>query len=248
MQADHLQNHVLRQLAASDATAFARLSNELQAQPIERGHPLETSRSPAEWVYFVESGIISLLASTRAGQSVEVALVGREGVVGIMDVLGDQPLPYALVVQLSGLAYRAPRTVIRAHILECTALHTLLMNYSQWLMHQVAQSVVCARFHTAVQRLARWLLLTADRADTNRFEITHEAVAAMVGAPRSAVSEAAAALREQGVIDYRRGVLTIRDAQRLQRVACECYESIAVAASVPSAGETEKPAPRKAPA
>jgi CRP-like cAMP-binding protein len=97
-------------------------------------------------------------------------------------------------------------------------------------MHQLAQSALCNRFHTSVQRLARWLLLTADRAGTNRFELTHEFAAQMVGAPRSAVSEAASTLRKKGIIDYRRGVLTIRNAKRLQKVACECYESVSSAA------------------
>lgn len=224
MQIDHVRNRVLAQLALADPLAFSELAGQLQPQPLERGDSLSASQSTAEWVYFVDSGLISLVASTRGGQSIEVALVGREGVVGIMDVLGDEPLPYALLVHLPGLAYRAPRAVIRAHILECTALHTLLMSYSQWLMHEVTQSVVCSRFHSSEQRLARWLLLTAERAETSRFELTHEVLAAMVGAPRSAVSEAAAALRQNGSIDYRRGVIAIRDIARLHAAACECAD------------------------
>jgi CRP-like cAMP-binding protein len=157
---------------------------------------------------------------------VEVALVGREGVAGIADTLGQQPLPYRLVVQLPGLAYRVPKGVIREHILSCSALHELLMDYSQRVMHQLAQSAVCNRFHTSVERLSRWLLLTAERAETNRFELTHEFAAQMVGAPRSAVSEAASTLRDKGIIDYRRGVLTIRNAKRLQKTACECFEAV----------------------
>jgi CRP-like cAMP-binding protein len=187
---------------------------------------LGTPRVAAEFTYFVESGIVSLVASTRAGNSVEVAVVGREGVAGIADALGSQPLPYSLVVQLSGLAYRVPKHVIREHILSCSALHELLMDYSQRVMHQLAQSALCNRFHTSVQRLARWLLLTAERADTNRFELTHDFVAQMVGAPRPVVSESAAALRDKGIIDYRRGVLTIRNARRLRKIACECFEAI----------------------
>jgi len=147
-------------------------------------------------------------------------------VAGIADALGSRPLPYALVVQLPGLAYRAPKELIREHIFTCSALHELLMNYSQRVMHQLAQSALCNRFHSSVQRLARWLLLTAERADTNRFELTHEFVAQMVGAPRSAVTESASTLREKGIIDYRRGVLTIRNAKRLRKIACECFEAV----------------------
>ena len=166
-------------------------------------------RAHLDFIYFIDSGIVSLVAETRSGSSVDVALVGREGVAGIADALGRARLPYRLVVQLPGLAYRAPRALIREHILSCSTLHALLMDYSQSVMHQLAQSALCNRFHTSEQRLARWLLLTAERADTKRFELTHELVAQMVGAPRSAVSESASALRERGIIDYRRGVLTI---------------------------------------
>jgi CRP-like cAMP-binding protein len=219
-------NHLLRELALSDGAVFSQLARELEPHPLQRASVLGTPTAAAEFTYFVESGIVSLVASTRAGNSVEVALVGREGVAGIADALGNQPLPYRLVVQLSGLAYRVPKGVIREHILSCSALHELLMDYSQRVMHQLAQSALCNRFHTSVQRLARWLLLTAERADTNRFELTHEFVAQMVGAPRPVVSESAAALRDKGIIHYRRGVLTIRSPRKLRNIACECFEAI----------------------
>lgn len=227
-------NDVLRELARADRSVFDQLVNDLEAHPLQRGDVLGMPRITAEWVYFVESGIVALVASTKNGSSVEVALIGREGVAGVADALGNQPLPYGLVVQLPGLAYRAPKDVIREHIFSCSALHELLMDYSQRVMHQLAQSALCNRFHTSVQRLARWLLLTAERADTNRFELTHEFVAQMVGAPRSAVSESAAVLRDKGIIDYRRGVITIRNAQRLRKVACECFDAVSRSNGHPS--------------
>jgi CRP-like cAMP-binding protein len=227
VQPDHIRNDVLRSLARSDHNGFASLIKELEPCSMQRGDVLGPARSPAEYVYFVDSGIVSMVATTKAGQSVEVALVGKEGVAGFADSLGSRPLPYALIVQLPGLAYRAPRQLIREHILSCSTLHALLMAYSQRVMHQLAQSALCNRFHTSVQRLARWLLLTAVRAETNRFELTHEFVAQMVGAPRSAVTESAATLRAKGIIDYRRGVLTIRSPKRLHKIACECFDIVA---------------------
>jgi len=143
---------------------------------------------------------------------------------------------------LPGLAYRAPKALIREHIMSCSTLHELLMDYSQRVMHQLAQSAVCNRFHTSVQRLARWLLLTAERAGTTRFELTHELLAQMVGAPRSAVSLAASTLRDKGIIDYRRGVLTIRNTARLHKVACECFDMVSLASRLPAAAA---PAPLK---
>jgi CRP-like cAMP-binding protein len=217
---------VLRQLAQSDEGVFVQFMRDLEPHPLQRGELLGSPRMVTDFLYFIDSGVVSLVANTRSGNSVEVALVGREGVAGIADALGHRPLPYSLIVQLPGLAYRAPKELIREHIFSCSALHELLMNYSQHVMHQLAQSALCNRFHTSVQRLARWLLLTAERADTNRFELTHEFVAQMVGAPRSAVSECASTLRDKGIIDYRRGVLTIRSARRLRKISCECVDVV----------------------
>ena len=226
MVATRPENRVLRELATADRSVYLKLVKEAEPFVLQSGALLGNPRAVTDFSYFIESGIVSLVASTRNGSSVEVALIGREGVAGITDALGNQPLPYGLVVQLSGLAYRVPKTVIREHIFSCSALHELLMNYSQRVMHQLAQSALCNRFHSSEQRLARWLLLTAERADTNRFELTHEFVSQMVGAPRPVVSASASALRDKGMIDYRRGVLTIRNAARLRRAACECVDAV----------------------
>lgn len=226
MRPELTRNRVLQQLAAADPAVFARLFDELEPVVLERGAVLGAPRSQAESSYFIESGVVSMVGAISNGSSVGVGIVGREGMAGIADALGHAPLPYRLIVQLPGLAYRVPRAVIRQHILSCTTLHGLLMDYSQRMMHQLAQSAVCNRFHTSVQRLSRWLLLTAERAETNRFELTHEFVAQMVGSPRSAVSESAGTLREKGIIDYRRGVLTIRNPARLRKIACECFDAI----------------------
>ena len=226
MVATRPENRLLRELANMDRAVFNKLVKQMEPHVLQSGTMLGPPRATTDFAYFVESGIVSLVATTRNGSSVEVALIGREGVAGITDALGNQPLPYGLMVQLPGLAYRVPKGVIREHILSCSALHELLMDYSQRVMHQLAQSALCNRFHTSEQRLARWLLLTAERADTNRFELTHEFVSQMVGAPRPVVSASASALREKGMIDYRRGVLTIRNAVRLRRAACECVDAI----------------------
>jgi CRP-like cAMP-binding protein len=223
---ERTRNNLLQQLARADEGAFARLFDELEPTPLERSLILGRARLRNEWVYFVESGIVSMVASTSGGASVEVAAVGREGVAGVADALGQHPLPYRLLVQVPGFAYRAPREMIREHILSCTTLHELLMDYSQHIVHQVTQSAICNRFHASVQRLARWLLVIAERAEADRFELTHEFAAQMVGAPRSAVSAAAATLRRKGIIEYRRGVLSIRNAKRLHKVACECFDNV----------------------
>jgi CRP-like cAMP-binding protein len=241
---DRIHNTVLRDLARSDRRAFQQLLSELEPHPMLRGAALGLARAHSEHVYFVDSGVVSMVSQTRNGSSVEVALVGKEGVAGIADALGSLPLPYGLIVQLPGLAWRAPKPLIREHIMSCSTLHGLLMDYSQRVMHQLAQSAVCNRFHTSVQRLARWLLLTAERAETLRFELTHELVGQMVGAPRSAVTQAASTLRDRGIIDYRRGVLTIRNASRLHRVACECFDVVSLNGGVPPGVTAPRPRAR----
>lgn len=220
------ENRVLQDLSRADRGVYNKLVRDLEPYPLQVGSQLGHPRAVTDFIYFIESGIVSLVASTHGGSSVEVALVGKEGVAGIADALGNQPLPYGLVVQVPGLAYRVPKSVIREHILSCSALHELLMDYSQRVMHQLVQSALCNRFHTSVQRLARWLLLTAERAGATRFEFTHEFASQMVGAPRPVVSESFAALRAKGIIDYRRGVLTIKSTKRLWKVACECAEAM----------------------
>lgn len=224
--AEQTRNRVLNAFSRAHPGNYARFLLELEPLVLERGAVLGVARSRTESVYFVESGIVALVGSTRGGQSLEVAVVGCEGVAGVADALGQHPLPYAWVVQVAGLAYRVPLRIIREHILSCTELHEVLMAYSQLLVHQLAQSAICNRFHTSVQRLARWLLLTAERAGTNRLELTHEYMAQMIGAPRSAVTAAAAALRRRRIIDYHRGVLTIQSPTRLRKTACECFETV----------------------
>ena len=221
-----MRNRILQTFSESSPAEFGRFEPLLEHVRLERGTILGTTRRRAENVYFVDSGIVSLVATTGAGRSLDVALVGAEGVAGLADALGQNPLPYAWVVQISGAAWRAPTSVIREHILSCTTLHELLMAYSQSIVHQLTQSAICSRFHSSLQRLARWLLLTAERAGTRKLEITHELMAEMVGAPRSAVTQAAARLRSAGIISYQRGVLTILRPKLLQKVACECFDTL----------------------
>jgi CRP-like cAMP-binding protein len=222
-----MQNAILRNFARTDPEAFARFSCRLEPVTLTRGAVLGIARSRTDYVYFVESGVISVLATTRAGGSLDVAIIGSEGVAGIADALGQNPLPYGWVVQLPGTAFRLPTVILREHILSCSDLHELLMAYSQLVMHQLAQSAVCNCFHTVPQRLARWLLLVSERAGTKQLEVTHEVLAQMVGAPRSAVTQAAARFRRAGLIAYQRGVLKIRSVNGLHQVACECFDSIA---------------------
>jgi CRP-like cAMP-binding protein len=222
-------NRILRRFAQLQPDVYAQFAQSLEAVTLQRGDVLGAAKARAEFVYFVEQGIVSLVATTRAGHSLDIAIIGSEGAAGIADALGHHPLPYGWVVQLPGRALRTPTAILRDHVRHCSELHDLLLAYAQLLIHQLAQSALCNRFHTARQRLARWLLMASERAGTPELALTHELIAQMVGAPRSAVTNAATKLRHEGIIDYRRGIVTIRNSRRLQQSACECFHSLAQA-------------------
>jgi CRP-like cAMP-binding protein len=142
----------------------------------------------------------------------------------ISAVLGRNWLPFRVVAQVPGRALRIPTEVVSTAVAGCGGLHHRVLDYTHQVIAQVAQSAICNRFHTAKQRLARWLLMTADRANSPELPLTHEFISYMVGGPRSAVTEAAAELREAGAIDYRRGLIVIKDSTRLREQCCECYD------------------------
>ncbi len=238
MNVNRINNGLLRHLAKAAPDVFGRVADELEPVPLARWARLCDAHESPRWAYFPESGVVSLVGATAEGESVEVGFVGNEGVAGVADVLGVRSMPFALVVQLPGLAYRMPSSVAKQHVFSCTALHDLLMAHAQSMILQLAQSAICNRFHTAVQRLSRWLFLTSSRAKSDRFEITHDFVAEMVGGPRTAISQAAATLRRRGIIDYERGVIIIRNRAQLHRMACECADVMASAVRSDGVGAT----------
>jgi CRP-like cAMP-binding protein len=221
MSATVSSNAILDGLGQSESAALRIASQDI---PLERGELIAEAGQPAPFVYFPTAGVLSLVGITSAGGTVELAVVGSEGVASISAILGRNFLPFRVVAQVPGRALRIPTEVAARMATDCGAFHHRLLDYTHEVIAQVAQSAICNRFHTAKQRLARWLLMTADRAECSELPLTHEFISYMVGGPRSAVTEAAADLRESGAIDYRRGLIVIRDVARLQQQSCECYE------------------------
>jgi CRP-like cAMP-binding protein len=217
------RNRILAALNAEDREALQR---DLQPVVFERGTVLLPAGEQARYAYFPTAGIVSIVAATGDGSTIQVAMIGREGVAGLIGVLGRQGCPYDLRVELAGEAQRIPAAVLRCHLLSRPLLLDIVHRYLPALGAQVAQSVLCNRYHTAHQRLARWLLLTADCSGSAALPLTHEGMAQMVGGPRSAVTEASATLRAEGCIDYTRGTVRILDERALEREACECYGTI----------------------
>jgi CRP-like cAMP-binding protein len=220
MSAIERRNAILSGLDPHEADALRSAAENVG---LGRGEVIADAGAPAPHVYFPLEGVVSLVGTTIGGNTVELAVVGNEGVASVSALLGKNWLPFRVVTQIPGRALRVPTQLVSTLMAECGELHARLLDYTHYLIAQMAQSAICNRFHNARQRLARWLLMTADRADSKELAITHEFISYMVGGPRSAVTEAAADLRDAGAIDYRRGLIVIRDPAILRQRSCECY-------------------------
>jgi CRP-like cAMP-binding protein len=176
------------------------------------------------YVYFpVAQGFISLVARVDGLSGLEVGMVGREGMLGAALSLGALRAPLQALVQGPGPAWRLDRAPFVRELARSPPLQRILHRYVAVLMDQLATSAACARFHTVGPRLARWLLMTQDRAQADHFPVTHEFLAYMLGMRRVGITQAAKALQTQGLIEYHRGHLSVRDRPGLQAMACACY-------------------------
>ncbi len=216
-----------RLLAALPHEEYQRLQPHLELVQLSNRRTLCEVGDSIRHAYFLNSGMGSLLALTQSGATVEIAMVGNEGMLGIPVILGAKNAPYQIMVQLPGEGMRIKTDVIRAEFKRAGALHDLLLSYTQALLIQVSQSAVCNRFHTVEKRLCRWLLIAHDRVDGDTFHLTQEIISYMMGAPRTAVTMAAGTLQDAGLIRYKRGIITIIDRSGLEEAACECYRIVA---------------------
>jgi len=178
------------------------------------------------YAYFPHDAVISMSALDAAGGSVEVGSVGCEGVAGLPILLGTDRSTARTVAQIGGDADRVEAAALQREVNRLPELRRLLLLYAQAFMTQVAQSTACNRLHSAERRLARWLLICRDRLGRDDLPITHETIAHMLGVRRATVTEAAGDLQRQGIIRYRRGVVTIVKRDRLETAACECYRIV----------------------
>jgi len=179
-----------------------------------------------EFAYFLNRGVISLLVATEDGKTVEVGTLGNEGVAGVASAVGLIMSPLRQLVQISGDGYRI-RVKALQNLLESTPqLQMALSRYAMVQGMQIAQTAACNRLHEAGERLARWLLMAADRVDSSSLSITHDFLATMLGTDRPSVSLAAKLLQKNKVIQYRRGALEILSRKKLESSACECYKVI----------------------
>jgi CRP-like cAMP-binding protein len=214
------RNRILRSLSADE---HARLLPHLEPVALEPMQPIAELGAPIPHVHFPETGIISLLTRMTDGTLIENGTVGREGMAGLPLAFGVEWTPWLIVGQVPGAALRVPAATFVALLPTLPGLVALLHRYAVYLAGQTAQSLACNSLHPVERRCARWLLMTHDRVDGDEFALTHEVLAQMLAVRRAGVSVAADALRARGVIDYRRGRMTVLDRARLEAAACECY-------------------------
>lgn len=211
-------------LAALPEQEYALLAEELVVLELGWRELLYQVDKTIEYVYFPLDGLASLLMSVDVDTQMEVGAIGREGMLGIPIFLGAESSPLAAYCQIAGRMVRLPATTLQQALPHTPTLRGRLGLFSNTLVAQLGQNAACNRAHTAEQRCARWLLLAADRISRDRFDITHEFLAHMIGVRRATVSETAQALAQDGLIRYHRGALSILDRPGLTERACPCYE------------------------
>jgi CRP-like cAMP-binding protein len=215
-----------RILGALSRKEYQKLRAILEPVTLNFGEVLYEAHAQIQHVYFPNDCFVSMLTTVDSGRAAEVGLIGSEGMIGVPMALGVAVSPFRAVVQGGGTAMRLKTGDFRHSFSKSAALKREVFLFTHLLMIQIAQTAACNRFHVVTQRIARWILMTRDRVNSNEFRITHEFLALMLGVRRVGVSTVMSALRKRELIAYRRGTITIRDHGGLLAVACGCYKTV----------------------
>jgi len=216
-------NFLLRSLPDKD---YAHIAPQLDQLHVEPEQVIYRQSEPIDYVYFPTTAMLSWVGSTRAGERVEVGVVGWEGMLGIPEVLGFELSPYGVEVELPGNVLRMKASRFKKEYESMSSIHGLLFRYTYTALTQLAQSTICGRYHTVEQRLCRWLLMAHDRSAGDDLYLTQEIIAGMIGARRPTVSVVAGALQKAGLIRVSRGRITILHRTGMEGTTCECYWAI----------------------
>jgi CRP-like cAMP-binding protein len=225
-QASALVSYKNRLLASLPALAIQQLAPHLAPIDLPRNLTLQAPGQTVDTVYFLEDGVCSIVASMGNGSTVEVGLVGRDGLVGVSALLGGDRSPNRSFMQISGHGYRMKSKSLIEFSESSAPLRACLRRSVQGLLVQTAQTAACNRVHELHERLARWLLMCRDRVQSDQIQITQEILAMMLGTRRSSVTVAAGTLQKAGLITYTRGHVTIQNRAGLADAACECYRIV----------------------
>ena len=205
---------------------FRAISRHLVPVDLPLGMRLSEPSEPVEYIYFPVSGLISVDALTDRGESVEVGVIGREGLSGVYGLLGHRQMAHSVVMQGAGSGLRLRTGLLRDEFVKGGLLAQLIHSFIYMQMVQTAQSVLCNRLHPVEVRMARWMLTACDRMQTDSLVITQEFLAQMLGSRRSTVTVAAGQLQREGLIDYTRGRVKIVARPLLEAKSCECYHIV----------------------
>lgn len=218
-----LRNDILRALLSSE---YKRLRPRLERVELKHGETIYQADQDIEYVYFPERAVVAMIDSMADGSTVEVGVIGHEGLVGINIFLGALTTPDKAIVQISGGAMRMSTEALRKELRFGSPLQRLLLRYTQVLLAVISQSVGCSQHHALPQRLARWLLTMHHYREPDQLEMSQEFIAAMLGSRRVGITEAASELQQAGLIRYSRGRIRILDEAGLKKRSCECYRFI----------------------
>jgi CRP-like cAMP-binding protein len=217
---NHIHNQILQDLPSRESELVLP---QLEFVRLGVHHMLHETGDTLKSAWFCNSGMISILSVFPDGKSVEVGLVGKEGFVGLPLVAGFRTASTRAIAQIEASAFRIDSEKLAGLLPQCTRLERRLQQFSQIMAMQVTQLAACNRLHEVVERLARWLLMCADRIDSNSVPLTQEFLGQMLGTRRSSVTVAAGALQKAGLITYSRGDVQIIDRPKMEEAACECY-------------------------
>jgi CRP-like cAMP-binding protein len=212
-----------RLLRAIPAKEYAQLSSSFESTTLATHDVICEANEPIRAVYFLGTGVASMVTTMRDGATVEVSTVGNDGLVGVPLLLGVWSMPTRCFIQVAGDGKKMKAELFTDAVVRYSGFRTVLLRYAQGLFNQVTQSAACNRVHSVEQRCARWLLMTRDRTNSDVLPLTHEFLGYMLGVRRESVSVAAEALQQSGLIEYRRGKITILDREGLVAASCECY-------------------------
>jgi len=217
---NHIHNRILLNLPPKESEM---LLSKLEFVRLKTHHVLHEPGDTLKSAYFCNSGLVSILSVFPDGKSVEVGLVGKEGFIGLPLVAGFRTSSTRAVAQIEGSAFRVDGETLMAILRQAPKLERRLQQFSQVLGMQVTQIAACNRLHEVNERLARWLLMSADRTGSESVPLTQELLAQMLGTRRSSVTVAAGMLQKAGLIAHTRGDVEIIDRRNLEEAACECY-------------------------
>ena len=217
------QNHLLASLPKAE---FDRLSAHLELVEMPLGESLYESHGSLKHVYFPTTAIVSLLYILEDGASAEIAVVGKEGILGIALFMGGETTPNHAFVQCAGYGYRLKATLLNKEFNRAGPVLRILLRYIQALTTQMAQTAVCNKHHSIEQQLCRWLLITFDRSTSKTLTMTQALIASMLGVRREGITQSMGKLKRDELIHYTRGRITLLDAPGLAKIVCECYDVV----------------------